>query len=239
MEIEAIRVVRREWERQAFGPRGRQVLLGLRATEPEIASARAHSIGELVDSLDRRASSPLEEPWRITSALIRRQEVDELVSLGVLVALAPGLQRIARELGWGGDGPWASIDELGCDLVTETWAVLNALSGSTVSFPELTVLRTVGRRLRRHAAETRSHQTSDRFAIDEHDHADPSPLSDAEAIALALPHIASPAVPKEDLDVVFANRVLGYSYVEIARATGRPRETLRRRARIVEAELAG
>ena len=237
MELHAVSAIKREFAELSSGRHGREVFTLLVRLEPDLLAIGASDLFELYQSLNYRSANASDEPWKITTALLRQRAVDPLVTLGLVAALAPGLQAIARRLSWGADGPWSDSEEFGADVVTEAWAVLNEVDEQTIVFPERTILRYVRRRMEALIDRQRRRCRLETAISEVDDPIDPSPIADLDLLALALSGIAGRVIPIESARLVFAHRVLGYSIPEIAAVSGSPRETVRRRSVHAEALL--
>lgn len=196
------------------------------------------------------------EHWDLTSALIRQFHTSELVGLGLLNALLPGLVHVAHTLSWGRDGPWQDPEAFAADLLTTAWTVLETMGGSSVAYPERRVLDRVRRQLghqreaaHRHAqrAWPISSQPSVRLArpglarypIRDQvlDCEEVHPISVLESLAIALERVGGVEIPREDAKLLFAHRVLGYSLAELAAQSGEKIAALKYRRRRAEAIL--
>src|SRR5580704_17907000 len=104
MPTTAVTALEHDWSVRARRAPGPAVLAALIAAEPDIAATGVRSLPELVRYISAPPDGATVAHWRVTAALIRQLEFDELVGLGVLVALRPGLLAVGRQLDWGAGG---------------------------------------------------------------------------------------------------------------------------------------
>lgn len=254
MELFAITAVRHEWAARSRGPGAVALFEHLARSEPDLALVGATSLAELFGALAGPAKGCPVARWDITNALIRQFHTDELVGLGLLSALVPGLIHVAATMQWGRGGPWGDTESFAGDLVATAWTVLAGLGGSTVTYPERRVLDRVRSQLGHQRAmarqrEQRCSSLSASYSPERPSHEwaggpnrdlepeDPQPLSVLETLTLALRRFECSQVPREDLRLLFAHRVLGYSLSELAEHGGEKLAALRYRSRQVEALL--
>jgi DNA-directed RNA polymerase specialized sigma24 family protein len=236
MNLTAITELRRDWERTSHSTRAQTLLFELAAREPDIAAFGAKTLPELVVTGELPAEQSTIESWRITAALLRQFHLDQLVGLSLIVRLSPGLIAMARSFGWGRDAPWADVDAFACDLVHSTWEVLHSLGGSTIAYPERTILRRIYHQL--HAQRRAVHR---RYAYEELagewtiEFADPHPVSVLEELAFALS--TKRKMRRQDLQLIYRHRVLGLTFPELAAASGVSVRALEQRSSRAEAAL--
>jgi hypothetical protein len=259
MHAHAIASVRAEWLSRSRSPRAAAVFDRLVAAEEVLAGAGASSLHELFASLERAGGTAAAGAgqvgavggatphWEIVAALIRRFDTDELVGLGLVAALSPGLLKVARRLDWGQGGPWPDAQCFAADLVSETWLVLREAAGTTLAYPERTVIDRLRRRLahRRSSFQqaTQREAPSDDAALAETVDRQPGTWSEPrrgstlESLAAALAGVDHPVLRREDVRLVFETRVLGYSIAELAQRGAGCRRTLELRRCRAEALL--
>jgi DNA-directed RNA polymerase specialized sigma24 family protein len=240
MPAAAISAIGHDWSVRSRRPHALEVLHALQRAEPDLAATGAVTLSELFEHVSRPPASACVPHWRVTAALLRRIELDELVGVGLLAALQPGLIAVARQLDWGRGGPWPDAEAFAGDLVSTAWDVLASVAGTTVPFPERTLLRRTRQRLagQRRASRRRlerEHLVADvELAGDEvaavarrpgqSRAAPPETSSDVrlatlpvlDALGGALSGVAAGELPVGDVAIVYAHRVLGYSLREIA-----------------------
>jgi DNA-directed RNA polymerase specialized sigma24 family protein len=236
MNLTAITKLRHDWEDASRSTRAQTLLVELAAREPDVAAFGAATLPELVVTAELPAGQSAIESWRITAALLRQFHLDQLVGLGLLVRLSPGLIAMAGSFGWGRDAPWADIDAFACDLVRSAWEVLHSLGGSTIAYPERTVLRKIYHQL--HAQRRAAHRRASYEELAGErtvEFADPYPISVLEELAFALS--TRREVRPQDLQLIYRHRVLGLTFPELAAASGVSVRALEQRSSRAEAAL--
>lgn len=258
MELRAVAAVQREWAGRRSGAHAAALLGELCGREPSLAAVGAGSLAELVAAVRPPAeagpavggpdrSRPV-EGWEVASALVRQVRVDELVGLGLLDALVPGLVALGGKLDWGRGGPWDDVDGFGADLVTTTWLILDGAAGTTLCFPFRTILDRARKHLaaqreaaRRRAGREQWHPLIEGESAAVGRHAaliiDRRPVSLLETLATALAGPGASLLAREDVRLLFRNRVLGYSLAELAADSGQSVAALRGRRHRAEAAL--
>jgi len=257
MELHAINALRPEWERRSRGPQAEALLRDLQAAEPDLRATGARTLRELFSYASGDLSSEAVARWDVTTALIRQFGASELVAVGLLAFFVRGLLTIATAFEWG-RGLWADRETFAVDLVSTTWTVLAEVGGTTLEYPENSVLDRVRCRLRHqrdgfrreegrltHAARPGSGPYSsgggdafgewDALVVDSVP--DEHPISVLEELGRALGSLGQETVSRDDARLLFANRVMGYELSEIAAATGVKVEALKYRRRSAEAAL--
>jgi hypothetical protein len=235
MNLTAITNIRRDWERSSRLPRAQTLLLELASREPDIAALSASTLQEAMVS---SGFTPLPgvETWRITAALLRQFQLDQLVGLGLIVRLSPGLIAMAGSFGWGRDAPWGDVDAFSCDLVRSAWEVLHHLGGRTIAYPERTILRRTYDQLHRQRRSAQYRASYEELAGERTiEYADPHPISVLDELAFALSK--KHEVRKQDLQLIYRHRVLGLTFPELAAASGTSVRALEQRSHRAEAAL--
>ena len=253
MQLHAITSVRNDWAIRSKGPAALAVFEQLVANEADLAALGAANLAELFEALAAPSGTCAVAHWDVTSALVRQFHADELVGIGLLAALVPGLVSVARSLSWGRGGPWDDAESFAGDLMATAWTVLAQLGGTTVDYPERRVLERARRRLseqrtsaQRHAERTSSYSScgpsrTGRGGSDGRDREfeleDRQPLSVLESLAIALGRLDHPAIRHDDVRLLFVHRVLGYSLAEFAELTGEKVAALKYRRHRAETHL--
>ncbi len=254
MHAHAIASVRCEWATRSRSPQAAAVLERLVAVEPVLAGIRAASLHELFGWLEGRpdrgfdtSSRPVTPHWEVVAGLIRQFHTDELIGLGLVAALSPGLLGVAKRLDWGQGGPWPDAQAFAADLVSETWLVLRDVGGTTLTYPERTVIERLRRRLAHHRAQfqkasRREAPTEDESLAASLDRplgawSEPRRGSTLESLAAALTRIDDRTVARDDVRLIFETRVLGYSIAELVERGHGCRRTLEHRRGRAEALL--
>jgi hypothetical protein len=241
MHAHAIAAVRAEWTARCRTAHASAVLDRLVDAEPELTTVQATNLGQLFAAIDQPTGCAVEH-WRIVAALIRQFDTDELVGLGLVATLSPALLRVARRLDWGQGGPWPDAQSFATDLVTETWLVVSDMAGESYAYPERAVIDRLRRRLVHHrarfqAGQQRETPTEDSTLSGSTDGlvgfaCEPRRATTLDSLAVALSGFDAHLVRREDLRLVFATRVLGYSIAELAdRGEGCKRTLEYRRSR--------
>ncbi len=257
----------RDWLARVHRPPAGAVHAALVAAEPDLAATGAAGLAQLVAYLSEPPPGAAIPHWRVTAALIRQLRYDELVGLTLLVALRPGIVALGRRLDWGAGGPWPDQQAFVAELLSTTWHVLASVAGTTLEFPERTVLRRVGQRLAAlRASARRRHERERPVAVFEPDEqwtghrgadgwatlesaapklraVEPGAdlrlctLSTLDALGAALGEVPESVLATRDVAIVYAHRVLGYSLREIAARSAQATTTVRLRCRRAEAVL--
>lgn len=216
MDLSAITNLKNEWKRRSRSKHADAVFSRLVVNEPVLNGAGLRSLADLA----RSQQGLFEEPWEVTAALVRQFALDELVGLALLVRLSPGLLATAREFDWGRTPPWSSAEALAADVVSTGWEVLAQYGGTTLAYPERTILRTIRRRLGSQRSAARRRSLREQLAGGgADDFSDPAPIPVLDELALAL-RLHKSQVPRRDLQLIFDHRVLGLTFREIAAASG-------------------
>ena len=169
--------------------------------------------------------------------LVRQFHRDELVGLALLVRLTPGLLAVARSLEWGRTPPWCDAEALAADVVSTAWEVLARCAGTTMAYPERTLLRTIRRQLEAQRGAARRRSTHEEPAGERAtEFSDPNPIPVLDELALAL-RLHQPQLPLQDLQLIYRHRVLGLSFPELAAACGKSVGALEQRSFRAEATL--
>ncbi len=202
--------------------------LGLLVLGDEGKPASCPTPCDLVDHL-RRASGRTErdEAARLVRVLLREARVDPFISRLLVQALVPGLIGVAGKLRWGHGGDWRDGEEFFGELLSTTWAVIQEWAGQDRPYAVRDLLSAIRCRLRRQLF--RAKELAWRYvamgADDASDRGVPSEtLLDELTRTLIDQHRDGMAV--EELQVLYAHSVLGYSIAELASLTGRDRRGL-------------
>jgi hypothetical protein len=183
---------------------------------------------DVVDHL-RRASGRVEreEAARLISVLLRESAGDPFLSRVLVQALLPGLIGVAGKLRWGKGGEWRDTDEFFGELLETAWLVLQEWAGQDRPYAVLDLLSAIRCRLRRQLfrAKDRGGRTVPLGAETEEGgwgHAE----TDLEELTRILIARHRGGMCPEEVQVLYANSVLGYSITEVATMTGRDRRIL-------------
>jgi DNA-directed RNA polymerase specialized sigma24 family protein len=184
-----------------------------------------------VDLLEhmRRATgrSGREGAAALVRVLLREAPVDPLIPRMLVQALLPGLVSVAGKLRWGQGGDWEDGSEFFSELLSTTWLVLTDWSGQDRPYAVLDLLSAIRCRLRRQlfrAKERRLLATPLTADVLEHQFARPE--TDLEELSRILIELSHQGMRTDELQVLYAHHVLGFSIAELATVTGRNRRAL-------------
>jgi len=183
---------------------------------------------DLVDHM-RRASGRVqrEEAARLVRVLLREADADPFICRMLVQVLLPGLVVVAGKLQWGRGGEWRDGEEFFAELLSTTWLVLRQWSGQDRPYAALDLLSAIRCRLRRQLF--RSKELGGRsvpLGPDAADQASAATETDLEELARLLIELHHDGMRHEEVQVLYAHHVLGYSMAELAALTGRDRRAL-------------
>jgi hypothetical protein len=168
-----------------------------------------------------------EEAAALVRLMLREGPIDPLIPRFLTQALVPGLLAVATKLQWGKGGDWTERSDFFAELLSVTWLVLDEWGGQDRPYAVLDLLSAIRCRMRRllfRAKELHSHEVQ---ADTEVLSAQPVPSeTDLEQLARILLEQRANGMPTEDVEVLYAKHVLGYSIAELATVTGRNRRVL-------------
>lgn len=219
-----------DWDaRRRAGPSA-DALDRLAAAEPVIAGVGAVDLGDLVSWLRRaRDGGARTLAAAVVRAMLRSAAVDPLVPRAILQALVPGLVGVARKLAWGRGGDWDGPSAFFVDLVATTWELIVDWAGDDRPYAVLDLLSAARCRMRR---ELLRHRRAGRRLVLGLDTSASHPsawrcgTTDLDELACALEEAIEGQGDPDDVAVLYAHRVLGFSITELARSTGRSRRHL-------------
>ncbi len=183
---------------------------------------------DLVEHM-RRASGRVrrEEAARLVSVLLREAGADPFVSRLLVQALLPGLVTVAGKLRWGRGGEWQDGEEFFGELLSTTWVVLQEWSGQDRPYAVLDLLSAIRCRLRRQLFRSKDLDgRSVPLGPDLSDAVSSRPETDLEELARLLIELRREGMRADEVRVLYAHHVLGYSMAELAALTGRDRRAL-------------
>ncbi len=179
----------------------------------------------------RHASGRIEreEAARLVRVLLREAGADPFLSRMLVQALLPGLVTVAGKLRWGQGGDWQDGEEFFGELLSTTWVVLQEWSGQDRPYAVLDLLSAIRCRLRRQLF--RSKDLGGRSVPLGPDLADmPAPSvhheTDLEELTRILIDLHEEGMRPDEVQVLYAHHVLGFSMAELAAMTGRDRRAL-------------
>ncbi len=185
---------------------------------------------DLVDHM-RRASgrAQREEAAHLVRVLLRESEDDPFICRMLVQVLLPGLVTVAGKLCWGRGGEWQDGEEFFGELLSTTWLVLQEWSGQDRPYAVLDLLSAIRCRLRRQLF--RSKDLEGRSVPLGPDLADARTGSsraetDLEELARTLIDLHREGMRPDEVQVLYAHHVLGYSIADLSALTGRDRRAL-------------
>jgi hypothetical protein len=183
---------------------------------------------DVVDHM-RRASGRIqrEEAARLVRVLLREAEADPFICRMLVQVLIPGLVMVARKLQWGRGGEWEDGEEFFGELLSTAWLVLREWSGQDRAYAALDLLSAIRCRLRRQLF--RSKEVGGRsvpLGSDEPAEGSSRTETDLEELARMLIDLRRDGMRFDEVEVLYAHHVLGYSMAELAALTGRDRRAL-------------
>ncbi len=168
-----------------------------------------------------------EQAAALIRVLLREARVDPLVGRFLLQALIPGMLTIAGRLRWGQGGSWEDGDEFFGELVSVTWEVVRDWSGQDRPFAVLDLLSAARCRIRRQLFKERDlRKLHVRLTPDAVARRTGSSETGLEELARALIDLRHRGLRADEVEVLYAQHVLGYSISELAAVTGRDRRAL-------------
>jgi len=177
----------------------------------------------------RRASgrAQREEAARLVRVLLRESDADAFIGRMLVQALLPGLITVAGKLRWGQGGDWQDGEEFFGELLATTWLILREWAGQDRPYAVLDLLSAIRCRLRRQLF--RAKELGERAATLQAEEAAARPAraeTDLEELARILVDLHRAGMRSDDVEVLYAHHVLGYSIAELAVMTGRDRRAL-------------
>jgi DNA-directed RNA polymerase specialized sigma24 family protein len=183
---------------------------------------------DLIEHL-RRASgrAQRDEAARLVSVLLRESSSDPFLARVLVQALLPGLLNVAGKLRWGRGGEWRDGDEFFSELLETTWVVLLEWAGQDRPYAVLDLLSAIRCRMRRQLFRGKDGgQRTVPLGADADDRRSPGLETDLEELTRVLIERHREGMCPEEIQVLYANHVLGYSISELAATTGRDRRVL-------------
>ena len=174
----------------------------------------------------RRASGPAQrdEAARLFGVLLRESPEDPMFGRMLVQLLLPGLVSVARRLQWGRGGEWHDGEEFFGELVTTSWLVVDEWSGQNRPYAVLDLLSAIRCRVRRQLF--RAKEAGQRTELLDPEWAEQRPArpeSDLEQLARLLLEHQRDGTQRDEMQILYAHHVLGYSMKELAALTGRER----------------
>jgi DNA-directed RNA polymerase specialized sigma24 family protein len=182
---------------------------------------------DVVDHMRRAAGrTQREEAARLVRVLLREAGADPFISRMLVQALLPGLVTVAGRLRWGQGGDWHDGEEFFGELLSTTWLVLQEWAGQDRPYAVLDLLSAVRCRLRRQLFRAKDLDGRS-VPLDAEAAGRPSRSeTDLEELARILVDLRRDGMRPDEVQVLYALHVLGYSIAELAALTGRDRRAL-------------
>jgi hypothetical protein len=227
-----------EWRTLGRSPQAVRVLHLLAARDPDLGRL-VHGPGpdvpaacptpcDLIEFMARASGRQRrEEAAAVIRTLLREAAVDPLVTRFLLQALIPGMLTIAGRLRWGQGGSWEDGSEFFTELISTTWEVMADWAGQDRPFAVLDLLSAARCRIRRQLFRERDLRnlqvrlTPDVLALKT-----ARSETELEQLAKTLLDLSQEGMNAEEVEVIYAQHVLGYSISELAVVTGRDRRSL-------------
>ena len=185
---------------------------------------------DLVEHMRRaKGRREREEAARLVRILLREADADPFVSRMLVQVLIPGLVTVAGKLQWGRGGEWRDGEEFFGELLSTTWLVLQEWAGQDRPYAVLDLLSAIRCRLRRQLLHSKDvggrsdplDSESDETAI-----CTARAETDLEELTRMLIDLHHEGMRPDEVQVLSAHHVLGYSVAELAALTGRDRRAL-------------
>ncbi|HEY1830051.1 MAG TPA: hypothetical protein VGG38_07410 [Acidimicrobiales bacterium] len=159
--------------------------------------------------------------------LLREADAHELVPRILVQALLPGLIRVAAKLQWGRGGEWADGGDFFGDLLSTTWMTIEEWSGQDRPYAVLDLLNAVRCRLRRQLMRSKDLSQHTTTLTERHTiQLSADSETDLELLTRRLIELKSEGMPVDDIEVLYAHHVLGYTLKELAEVTGYDRRAM-------------
>jgi hypothetical protein len=176
---------------------------------------------DLIDHMRR------EEAAALIRLMLREAPLDPLVVRCLIQALLPGLLTIAARLRWGQGGDWDDGSEFFSETLSTTWMVVTDWAGQDRPYAVLDLLSAIRCRMRRRlfrARDLRQQQVQMTSGVVEPRARNTE--TDLEVLARTLIDLRQEGMRADDVEVLYAHHVLGFSIAELALFTGRDRRSL-------------
>ena len=168
-----------------------------------------------------------DEAARLVSVLLRESGTDPFLARVLVQALLPGLLTVAGKLQWGRGGEWRSGDEFFGELLETTWVVLLEWAGQDRPYAVLDLLSAIRCRMRRQLFRGKDlARRAIPLGSDVEDGKSRCLDTDLDELTRVLIDRHRDGMCADEIQVLYANNVLGYSISELAAMTGRDRRVL-------------
>lgn len=172
-----------------------------------------------------RGRAEREEAARVVRVLLRELGGDPFLCRLLVQALLPGLVTVASKLRWGRGREWQTAEEFFVDVTSTAWLVAQEWAGQDRPYAVLDLLSAIRCRLRRQLFRFKD-QAARTMPLDRRADRCAPAESDLETLARVLVELHAEGMREDDVQVVYAHQVLGYSMAELATMTGRDRRAL-------------
>jgi hypothetical protein len=182
----------------------------------------------LIDHMRRAAGGRgREDAAALIRIMLREAPGDALIARFLIQALLPGLLAVAKRLRWGNGAEWDDGSEFFSEMLSTAWLVVFEWSGQDRPYAVLDLLSAVRCRMRRQLFRAKDLQQQQVPMMQGR----PEPRAtncetDLEVLARRLIDLRREGMAAEDVEVLYAHHVLGYSIAELAVVTGRDRRSL-------------
>jgi len=205
---------------------GRDPDLARLVVGPGTAPASCPTPYDLVEHMRRAAGrAQREEAARVVRVLLREAGADPFICRMLVQALVPGLISVAGKLRWGRGGEWQDGEEFFGELLSTTWLVLEEWSGQDRPYAVLDLLSAIRCRLRRQLFRSKDLGWRS-VPLDDAVDRCLQPETDLDELARILIDLHHDGMRPDEVQVLYAQHVLGYSMAELAAFTGRNRRAL-------------
>jgi hypothetical protein len=231
--VEQIEQMAAEWQAVGRAPAAVRALRAVAASDPELAllvlgnNASPPSCPtpfDVVAHMRRASGRAQREGAAHLVRVLLREAADPFVARMLVQSLVPGLVGVAVKLRWGAGGEWRDGSEFFTELVSTTWIVIADWAGQDRSYAVLDLLSAIRCRMRRQLF--RAKELEARSAHQEPPDQAAPPESNLDRLAAMLLEAHREGMRIDDVQVLYAQHVLGYSIAELATRTGRDRRAL-------------
>jgi DNA-directed RNA polymerase specialized sigma24 family protein len=168
-----------------------------------------------------------EDAAALIRIMLREAPGDALIVRFLIQALLPGLLTVAKRLRWGQGGEWDDGAEFFSEMLSTAWMVLFEWSGQDRPYAVLDLLSAIRCRMRRQLFRAKDHrQQQVQMMPGLSEPRATNSETDLEVLARTLIELRREGMPAEDVEVLYAHHVLGFSIAELAAVTGRNRRLL-------------
>ncbi len=232
MDSPTIQRLRSEWQALGTAPPSRSACHRLAESEPVVARLEVGDLAELISVLSLSSDRlSRHEAAAVITAMLRSADVDALIPRAIIQALIPGVLGLSRRIDIAG-GPWSDLDAFYADAISALWELTMSWSGAHRPYAVgdlLSAVRTRLRTLQVSERRHRSHQTGTPDALDALP-ASSGPTGE-ELLAADIADATGNGLNVTDAAVLYATRVLGMTFGEVADLTEVPAHQLRRQRR--------